>query len=460
MVTEEAVAVHGLLQDPDWFFEHILGTQHYYDKQREINRAVRTSTRVAVLGANGTGKDWNAGRIILWWMASHYPAKAIVLGPTHRQVSDIVFNEARSGYLECRYAGGLGGRFLAQASSWRFAPNHYALGFATTDEFNIQGFHSPNLLVVVTEAHNMPQSHIDAIKRLNPTCILMTGNPFCSDGEFYDAFNDNSDRWVTVRISAFDTPNVQTGEEVIPGMVTVQDIAAHAIDWGEDSAMYRATVLGEFADSLEDTVVPRSVIAAAIARTLPPNSSDTVTLSCDVARFGADRTVVYRRQGDQCKKVWDVQGHDTQQVAGMLGRLAEDEDEGFQVEIIIDETGVGGGVVDRLNEEIIRGGDCPIIGFNGGERADNPDRYVNAIAEAWLELARALKDGNVDLDDNPGVVAQLASRRYSIQGDRRLKLETKDEYKKRTKRSPDDADALAMAYSPLCGTPAFRYFDL
>jgi len=54
----------------------------------------------------------------------------------------------------------------------------------------------------------------------------------------------------------------------------------------------------------------------------------------------------------------------------------------------------------------------------------------------------------------------LASRRYSIQGDRRLRLESKDEYKKRTKRSPDDADALAMAYSPLIGSPGFRFFDL
>tara|TARA_Y100000310_G_scaffold251998_2_gene258646 strand:- start:2777 stop:4216 length:1440 start_codon:yes stop_codon:yes gene_type:complete len=460
-LTTGAAAVRRARQDPDWFFEHVLGVEHYYDKQREINRAVRDHPRVAVLGANGTGKDWNAGRIMLWWQATHYPAKTVVLGPTHRQVSDIVFKEARSGYLTRRYAPGLGGRFFL-TSRWEVNDNHYAVGFATNDDYNIQGFHSPNLLVIITEAHNMPQGQIDAVKRLFPSCILMTGNPFCSAGEFYEAFNANAEAWHTVHISAFDTPNIQQGTDLIPGMVTMENIQRLKEDWGEESAMYIATVLGEFADDLDDTIVPRSQIMAAVKRELPPEPGDSITLSCDVARHGSDRTVVYRRQGKQYRKIWDVQGHDTMAVAGRLILLAEEEPEDVSVEIIVDESGVGGGVLDRLNEESdkIRGGDCAIIGFNGGSTADNEDRYVNAIAEAWLELARAIKDGQVDLDDNPAMISQLSSRRYKVQGDRRLRLEPKDEYKARIKRSPDDADALAQLFSPLCGSPGFRFFDV
>ena len=63
-----------------------------------------------------------------------------------------------------------------------------------------------------------------------------------------------------------------------------------------------------------------------------------------------------------------------------------------------------------------------------------------------MEMAQSFKDGMVDLDDNPSIVAQLSSRRYLIQGDRRIKLESKDEYKKRARNSPDDADALAMSF--------------
>ncbi len=474
-MTTDLELIQHVQADPDWFFTNILGVEHMWDKPREILAAVRDKPRVAVCGANGTGKDWTSARIMLWWMSTHKPAKVIVVGPSHRQVSDIVFSEARLAFNQAKYP--LDGTFL-QTSAWNIGDEYYARGFATTDPYNALGFHSPHLLVIITEAHNISQAHIDSVKRLLPTCILMTGNPFCEAGEFYDAFNAGEDNWITIRISAFDTPNLIEGRTVIPGMASVASVAQMAKDWGDDDPLYIGSALGQFSDSLEHTIVARSEIMAAVKRDLPPDDDDTVTLSCDVARFGSDRTVVYRRQGHQCRKVWDVQGHDTQDVAGNLGLLANaegacDDHEGewrsdcddclpWQVEIIVDDTGVGGGVTDRLNEEAarIRGGDCPIIPFNGGEKADDEGHYVNAIAEAWLDLAKAFKADMVDLDDNPQVIAQLAARRKRIQGDRRLRLESKDEYKKRIKRSPDDADALAMAYSPLCGSPSLRFFDL
>ena len=60
-----------------------------------------------------------------------------------------------------------------------------------------------------------------------------------------------------------------------------------------------------------------------------------------------------------------------------------------------------------------------------------------------------VRDGTIDIDDNPSVIAQLSARRYTVQGDRRLKLESKDDFKKRssTGGSPDDADALAMCWA-------------
>lgn len=450
------------LRDPDWFYEEILGVTHYYDKQREINAAVRDHPRVAVLGCNGSGKDWNSGRLMLWWLSTHCPAIVVVIGPTHRQVSDIVFREARSAYQGAHLD--LGGRFAEGSSRWEMKtpirPNpNYAVGFATDDSFNILGYHSPATLVIVTEAHSVAQSHIDAIIRLQPKCILLTGNAFSLSGALFDAFNENLEGWYTIRIPADETPNVQAGMEIIPGMITQGWIEERKIGWGEGSPEYIASVLARHPDSLEDTLVPRSAIMEAVENSLPPDPDETVIFSCDVARFGDDRTVVYRRQGHQCRKVLDVQGHDTQQIAGELIVLAEAE-EGGTVELIVDETGLGAGVVDRLNEEHIRGGDCSVFGFNGGERADDPDRYVNAITEAWLELAKAIKAGIVDLDDNSSLISQLASRKYKIQGDRRLALEKKEDYKKRIRRSPDDADALAMAYSPLCGAPSFRFFDL
>ena len=147
--------------------------------------------------------------------------------------------------------------------------------------------------------------------------------------------------------------------------------------------------------------------------------------------------------------VWRTQGRDTQQVAGKLQALAEDDPDVDT--IVVDDTGLGGGVTDRLREEL-SGSRVQIVAFNGGAKAQRSDRYVNAIAEAWMELGQVFRDGQIDLDDNQAVVAQLSSRRYTLQGDRRIKLESKEDYKKRsTGGSPDDADALAMCYVPTPG---------
>jgi hypothetical protein len=439
-------------EEPRLFWRHVLGAWAY-PQQIAIAEAVRDHPRVAVVGCNSSGKDWAAARVMLWWELTRYPAITVVIGPTHRQVHDIVWKEARAAYNSA--LAPLGGQ-MYQTARWEFDERHYAVGFATDDEFNIQGFHSPNLLVILTEAHNVPQSHVEAVKRLNPARILMTGNAFATGGEFHAAFAERGDMWRTIRIAAADTPNVAAGRVVIPGMVTREDVEQRRLDWGEDSAMYKASVLAEFPEDLEDVVVPRSLVLEAVGRELPePGEGDggdgpPVVLACDVARFGEDKTVVYERRGGACRLLWKAQGRDTQQVAGKLGLLAEERG---AAAVVVDDTGVGGGVTDRLRESGPPG--VKVIAFNGGAAAEREDRYANAVTEAWLELARAFRDGRISVDDNPALVAQLSTRRYSIQGDRRLKLESKQEYKARTGRSPDDADALAMAWSPLARPKSF-----
>jgi len=65
--------------DPEWFFNVILGRPTYvpgsgkpglYTKQIETSESVRDNRRTAEVGANGTGKDYKSGMLILWWMYS------------------------------------------------------------------------------------------------------------------------------------------------------------------------------------------------------------------------------------------------------------------------------------------------------------------------------------------------------------------------------------------------------
>ena len=200
---------------PVQFVRRTLG-ETPYDKQREILRAVSLHRRVSVVGCHGSGKDWAAARAALWWVTAHYPAKAIVTGPTERQVDDIVWNEMRTAHA--RAGAGLGGRMF-KTPRYEVDEQAFALGFSTSSPYNLQGFHSPNLLVVVTEAHAVAEEHVDALSRLNPDRLLLVGNAYSVPGAFYDSHH--SKRWLyrTIRISAFDTPNVSRGWEWAPGMV-------------------------------------------------------------------------------------------------------------------------------------------------------------------------------------------------------------------------------------------------
>ena len=204
------------------FVREVLGEEPY-DKQESILRAVSRYRRVSVVGCNGSGKDWAAARAVLWWVHARSPAKAIVTGPTSRQVDDIVWKEMRYALANAKVE--LEGQMLPRSSRYQVDEQTFALGFATNSPYNIQGFHSPNLLAVITEAHAVSRNEIDAVRRLHPRRLLMTGNPFVAAGEFYDSHHVDRSLYRTIQISAFDTPNVKQRRTIVPGMITVRDIA-------------------------------------------------------------------------------------------------------------------------------------------------------------------------------------------------------------------------------------------
>src|SRR5262245_21542666 len=312
--------------DPVGWVRDKLGVKPY-DRQEEILRAVASHNWTAVVGANGTGKDYAAGRVILWWQSTHRPAKTIVIGPSHRQVSDIVWRECRAAYHAAPTP--LGGTMYQGAARWEGGDDHFALGFATDDPYNVQGFHSPNLLVIITEAHAVPQPHVDAIKRLNPRRLLLTGNPLAAAGEFYEAFSSKRDLYHCIRISGMDSPNVRAGYEIIPGLITTEQIEQAKRDWGAESSMFRAYALAEFADAA-DGVVPLSWVASCrVPRSNPesnpenPESPENTPgnlaneLGVDVGA-GGDETCVRHRLGMRAGQMWHARTPDPEDACAVV----------------------------------------------------------------------------------------------------------------------------------------------
>jgi len=432
-VTAEDLALE-YAADPALFCREVTRAG-FYGRQEEYARALLRHRRIAVLGANSTGKDYATGHLVWWWLTAHYPAKVVIMAPTHRQVHDIVWREVRQAYAEAR--GVIGGTMQPRASRWEYDDDHFMVGFAVSDPLAIQGYHSPNLLVVLSEAHGIPQAEIDSVKRLNPRAIVMTGNPLSAEGEFHDAFHERADLYHTIQISAFDTPL----DDPRPGMVTREIIEERKDEWGEDSPLYRASINGEWPEGLDGALITLSEAQAAVDRALEPDPG--AILGVDVARYGSDASVIYRRNGPVARQVYRKLGVSTMQlVTAVLDAITPDV-----THIVIDTVGLGAGVFDRL-QEIRLPDHVLLVSFQGGGRPIRRKKFFDNNAESWWEMAEAFRRGEIDIEDDRRLKAQITSRIYEIQSDRTIRLESKEAIRERGGRSPDEGDALAMTYTP------------
>ena len=445
--------------DPVGFVTDVLGDAGApYSKQAEMLEALVEHRRVSVVGANGSGKDWAAGRAVLWWLETRPESKALTLGPTQRQVDEVVWQEMREAYAAA--ADVLSGRMLK--SAYRIDEGRFALGFSTNNALNIQGFHSEELLVVVTEAHAMPQPQMEAIKRLQPNRLLLVGNALSRDGEFYDSHHAKRRLYHRIAISAFDTPNFTGEDGGRRGMITPEDVEELSMDWGEDHPLYAASVLAEFPDTLEDSLVGRSAVGSAMARWEgegsprdvstslnmtgegPPASlnmtdpNEPVYIGVDVARFGFDKSAICVRQGERVLSVRSFERMDTMRlVYEVLGTVA---DTGATA-VFVDEGGVGGGVVDRLREL-----GAPVYGVHFGGAAQRPKRFFNRRSEIFWELRRLFDLEAIAVPRDEELAGQLLGLRYDLSSSGQVRLEGKREMRKRGMPSPDKADALALAF--------------
>ncbi len=432
--------LHSYARNAPRFIRDVLGGAGLpYAKQEEIFRLATKQRRVSVVGCNGSGKDWAAARVVLWWVETRSKAKAIVTGPTQRQVEEVVWREMRIAHAGARER--LQGQMYA--SRYVVDDNRFALGFATDSPYNLQGFHSPNLLVVVTEAHAVEQQHMDALKRLNPKLLLLTGNPLTLSGEFYESHHGRQALYAGVTISAFDTPNLIEGrDDAVPGMLTPEDVEERKLEWGEDNPLYRASILGEFPQALEDTLIPLDEVRRAVEGwgTEAPASGEPWYMGVDVARFGADKTVLCLRRGHRLEFLKQMVHADTMQVAGQVIELVRRHEVAV---VFVDGAGVGGGVVDRLREL-----GQPVVDVQVGGSARHPERFVNLRAELFWGLRDRFRRNAIAIPDDPELAGQLVALKYDYDSAGRVKIEGKPEMRSRGMRSPDKADALALAFMP------------
>lgn len=450
-------------QDPASWVSDRLG-QIVWTKQREIMESVRDNRKTAVRSCHSSGKSHVASLIVAWWLDAHPPGEAFVVttAPTFSQVRAILWRYIR----RIHKTAGLPGR--VNQTEWLLDDELVAFGRkpADTDEAAFVGIHAPYVLVVLDEACGVPESLWIGAEAITtgPWCrILAIGNPDNSATQFFKVSQPGSG-WNPIRISAYDTPNFtdeKVPEVVAASLISREWAAEKEMEWGRDNALFRSKVEGEFTVDAADTVVRASDVAT--CRIDPeakysPAELSPVELGVDVGG-GLDETVIRERSGILAGREWRIRSDRPEKIAPLILRALR---ESGATKVKIDSIGVGFGVIGELRNSAKRGEHtAQIIGVNVSNAARDKKKFINLRAEMWWNLGRELSaQGGWDLSrmENADLTcAELLEPRWDLDTAGRIRIESKDEIRKRLGgRSTDHADSLLLAYFS-GATPRMRF---
>ncbi|MEN6305810.1 MAG: terminase [Armatimonadia bacterium] len=255
---------------------------------------------------------------------------------------------------------------------------------------------------------------------------LAFSNPRRNQGYFYEAFNAKRAFW---RTRTVDARTVEGTDKAVYEQI-IQE-------YGADSVQAHVEVYGAFPSAGDDQFIPVHLVDEAMERPRYKDASAPIILGVDPARFGADATVIAVRQGRDIVAIKRYRGDDTMEV---VGRVIEAMEEFSPAMVVIDEGGLGAGVVDRLKEQRYK-----VKGVNFGSKSSKPVMYGNKRAEMWGALREWLKSASIPPDRV--LKTDLISPLMKPDSKGTIFLEGKKEMKARGLASPDAADAIAVTFA-------------
>lgn len=412
-------------------------------KQADILRAVARGDRgIAVKSGHGVGKTCTLAWTALWWITVWHKAKVAITAPTSGQLNDALLPELKS--------------WIRQSDDWMqelYNIKSDRIEFVQCPDLNfitaktsraeqpdaMQGVHADHVLLIGDEASGIPEQVFAASAgsmSSEHACMLLAGNPVRSTGYFYDCFTKLREQWTTHTISCLDSPRVSASY-----------IEEAAQRYGIDSNAYRVRVLGEFPRGDDDTVIPITLVEAAVGRDV--EVAGRVVWGLDVARFGTDATALCKRRGNGVLapvQLW--KGLDTMEVSGRIKAEWDIADQTKRpAEVLVDSIGLGAGVVDRLRELGL-----PVRGINVSESPSLKGSYLNLKAELWYKAREWLEGRDVTLPNDERLVRELVTPRFKFTSSGKLQIEGKDQIRKRGLDSPDAADAFVLTFASHAAT--------
>lgn len=406
---------------------------------RDVGRAkVEGKRRFSVRAGHGVGKSSIETWLILWFVLFHRNLKCPVTANSQDQLRDVVWAELSRWHRELppflrELVDITAERVVVKADP----DGSFAVARTARPERPeaLQGFHAETLAFFIEEASGIEDIIFETAGGAlssEHSWVFMFANPTRTTGYFHRSHHQNRQSWRCYHIPCHASSRVSPryAEQV-------------AAEYGDQSNVYRVRVLGEFPLSEDDSTIQLGLVEAAIGREVSP-SDHAVVWGLDVARYGDDTTALAKRCGNVLlQPVREWKKLDLMQTCGIVSReFAETPFADQPAAINVDVIGIGAGVVDRLREVGL-----PVRGINVGEASANrPERFMRLRDELWWNAREWFETRSVLIPRDDALISELVGPKYKLESSGKIKIESKDDMKKRGVRSPNKADAFCLTF--------------
>ena len=401
--------------------------------------------RNAVSSGRGIGKSALVSWLILWMLSTRIGSTVIVSANSENQLRTVTWGEltkwatmsinahwwevSATKLVPAQWLTDLVERDLKKGTRYWAAEGKL---WSEENPDSYAGVHNMDgMMVIFDEASGIPDGIWSVAAGFFTEKILdrywfAFSNPRRNTGYFFETFHGKREFW---NGSIIDARTVEGTDKSIYEQIISE--------YGEDSIQARVEVYGEFPASGEDQFISPVTVEDAFKRPKYKDLTAPVVIGVDPARGGMDSTVILVRQGRDIVAIKRFKGEDTMSV---VGHVIDAIEEYKPTMTVIDEGGLGYGILDRLTEQRYK-----VRGVNFGWKAKSPVMYQNKRAEMWGAMKDWLKTASIPTDRQ--LKADLTGPMRKTNSSGSILLESKKEMRARGLASPDAADALCVTFA-------------
>jgi hypothetical protein len=414
------------------FTESVLGIKAYL-WQRKTLVHIEAGHPTALTACNGAGKTSTVFVAAALWCLFNWPrSRVVVTSASWSQLKKQFFDVIRE-----RRSNPLFRSHVFNEAEVKSPEGGFVIGLSVDEAGKAEGYHerlpdSP-VMILADEAKSIQDPVFTSLARCTATWRVYASSAGPACGAFYQCLTTQRNFWACILVKSTECPHIPQEAIEIDRQI-----------WGEHSPQFRQKHLAEFTDEDEESFISMEVVRQAIDHP-PPWRAGFQCAFIDWSS-GGDETTIASLDGNELRLVAAFRERDAVQVVRRVAKLLRDNSlAGNGVLVCADAGGIGSPMCDQLAS------DFGIFArrINNNSPAHKPSEFANLDAERWFGFRRALEKRILILPPDQELMKQLSSRRLQYDSKARIQLEPKDSLRARGLPSPDRADAIIGAASPL-----------